>query len=56
MFFQRIIIAHVTFLKIGEINTVNEKFESDVLIRATWREPIYDHKLPEVRINGICRL
>ena len=33
---------HVTFIKIGEIDTLKEHFEADVLIRSKWREPDLD--------------
>ena len=33
---------HVTYLKFGEINTLTEKFDADVLVRAKWREPALD--------------
>ena len=33
---------HVTYLKFGEINTLTEKFDADVLVRAKWREPDLD--------------
>ena len=39
---QRRVIVHVTYLKFGEINTLTEKFDADVLVRAKWREPLLD--------------
>ncbi|XP_045184248.2 acetylcholine-gated ion channel acc-4-like [Mercenaria mercenaria] len=32
----------VTFLKIGEVETIKEYFEADVYIQARWREPLLD--------------
>ena len=32
----------VTFLKLGEIDTIKEYFEADVYIQARWREPLLD--------------
>ncbi|CAD5125780.1 DgyrCDS13991 [Dimorphilus gyrociliatus] len=34
----------VTFLKIGEIDTLKEQYEADVLIKSRWREPTLDKK------------
>lgn len=39
---QRRVIVHVTFLKIGEISTLKECFEADILLRSKWREPELD--------------
>ncbi|KAK2149929.1 hypothetical protein LSH36_430g00057 [Paralvinella palmiformis] len=39
---KRRVVIHVTFIKIGEINTLKETFDADVLIRAKWREPRLD--------------
>ena len=39
---QRVVVVHVTFLKVGEINTLKECFDADVLIRSKWREPSLD--------------
>ena len=47
-FFQRRVTLHVTFLKIGEINTLKEQFDADVLIRTRWREPELDGHSDEV--------
>jgi hypothetical protein len=40
---KRRVVAHVTFLKLGEINTLKEQFDADVLVRVTWREPALDN-------------
>ena len=37
-------MVHVTLLKFGEIDTLKEKFDADVLVRAKWREPLLDDK------------
>lgn len=45
IYLQRRVIVHVTFLKLGEINTLKEVYEADVLLRTKWRLPeldIYD--------------
>lgn len=36
------VFVSVTFLKIGEIETIKEYFEADVYIQAKWREPLLD--------------
>ena len=41
-------IVHVTFLKLGEINTLKEQFDADILVRSKWREPTLDTYKPEV--------
>jgi len=33
----------VTYLKVGEINTLKEQFEADILVRLKWREPELDN-------------
>ena len=43
----------VVFLKIGEIDTLKEQYEADVLIKARWREPLLDKAgLTEVGVGG----
>ena len=42
MLLQRKVLVHVTFLRLGEINTLKEQFDADVLIRTKWREPTLD--------------
>ena len=39
-------IVHVrcVFLKIGSVDTVNEKFAADVFVQAKWREGALDAK------------
>ena len=44
---------HVTFIKIGEINTLKETFDADVLIQAKWREPELDKSKIQVQKNNI---
>ena len=39
---QVTIYARVVFLKLGEIDTVAEKFNADAFIQARWREPNLD--------------
>lgn len=36
------VYVSLTFLKIGEIETIKEYFEADVFIQAKWREPLLD--------------
>ena len=45
-------IVHVTFLKIGEIDTKKECFDADVLITAKWREAELDR---ETEITEVMR-
>ncbi|KAI0208387.1 hypothetical protein LSAT2_006925 [Lamellibrachia satsuma] len=33
----------VTFLKIGEIDTLKEQYQADVMVKSTWRDPAFDH-------------
>ena len=49
---QRTVIVHVTFLKIGEIDTKKECFDADVLITAKWREVELDR---ETEITEVMR-
>ena len=52
---QRKVIVHVTFIKVGEINTLKECFDADVLLRCKWREPeLDDYKVSE--FNLFCNL
>ena len=36
---------NVTFRKISNIDTINDRFSADVLVKASWREP---------RLDGDC--
>ena len=47
---QRRVVVHVTFLKIGEISTLKECFEADILLRTKWREPELDKVTVSVRL------
>lgn len=38
------VYVRVVFLKIGEIDTLKEKYSADVYIQARWREPALDGK------------
>ena len=49
--FQREVIVHVTYLKIGEINTLKEQFDADILVRLKWREPELDNVPLEVTMK-----
>ena len=40
--FQIRVEISVTFLKIGEIDTLKEQFEADILVKSRWREPALD--------------
>jgi len=33
---------NVTFRKISNIDTINDRFSADVLVKASWREPRLD--------------
>ena len=37
--------ARVVFLKLGEIDTIHEKFNADAFIETRWREPALDGNL-----------
>lgn len=39
----------IVFLKVGEIDTLRDRFKADVLIQARWREPLLDGKLHLVK-------
>ena len=41
----------VVFLKVGEIDTLKEHYEADVMIKSKWREPLLDKGRAEVRIE-----
>ncbi len=41
---QVTVYLRVVFLKIGEIDTLKEKYAADVFIQAKWREPQLDGK------------
>ena len=38
----------VVFLKVGQIDTIGEKYEAEVFIQARWREPELDWYLGKV--------
>lgn len=40
---KRTVYIRVVFLKVGEIDTVKEKYFADVFVQARWREPALDH-------------
>ena len=35
----------IVFVKIGEIDTVNEKYSAELFLQAKWREPDLDGKI-----------
>ena len=37
-------------MKIGEVDTVKEKFDADIFVQARWREPALDSHHPKVNI------
>ena len=41
----------MTFLKIGEINTLKEQFDADILLRCKWREPELDREPSKAEVN-----
>ncbi len=47
---QRKVEVSVVFLKIGEIDTLKEQYEADVLIQSKWQEPLLDKDKVQVRI------
>ena len=42
----------MTFLKVGEINTLKECFEADVLLRSKWRVPELDVKADDIPVSS----
>ena len=40
-----------TFLKIGDINTLSQDFDAEVLVQAKWEEPALDFS---ERVNSVC--
>ncbi|KAJ8313408.1 hypothetical protein KUTeg_009036, partial [Tegillarca granosa] len=45
---QRSVHIKVVFLKVGEIDTVKEKYQADVYIQARWREPLLDMRQKKI--------
>ena len=45
----------IVFVKIGEIDTVNEKYSAELFFQAKWREPELDGKTSVVGGEGIVR-
>ncbi len=41
-------LVSVVFLKIGEIDTLKEQYEADVLVKAKWKEPLLDYNKGQV--------
>ena len=39
----------VQFFKVGEIDTLKEQYNADVIVKAKWREPSFDGKNAMVR-------
>jgi len=39
---QRIVYIQVVFLRIAEINTIEECYDADISLHSRWREPLYD--------------
>lgn len=48
---QVTIYVRIVFLKVGEIDTLRDRFAADAFIQAKWREPAMDGKLRLVRIH-----
>ncbi|ELT93511.1 hypothetical protein CAPTEDRAFT_221712 [Capitella teleta] len=46
------VYVRVVFLKVGEIDTLKEKYSADVFIQAKWREPLLDGKA-EIEIEEV---
>ena len=44
--FQVKVYIRVVFLKVGEINTLKEKYAADVFLQARWRQP--EHRTMQV--------
>jgi len=47
---QVVIKVRTIFLKVGEIDTMKDRFAADVFVQAKWREPMLDHKLEMVSV------
>jgi len=43
------VFINVAFRKINDINTINDRFNADILVQATWREPQLDGQSQQVR-------
>lgn len=44
LFFQVTINVRTVFLKVGEIDTLRDRFAADAYVQAKWREPAMDGK------------
>ena len=36
-------LVHVSFMKLGDISTIQEQFTAKILVTARWREPSFDN-------------
>lgn len=50
-FFQVKVEIVVQFFKVGEIDTLKEQFNADVIVKAKWREPTLDGQQATVCVN-----
>jgi hypothetical protein len=50
---QVTIYVRIVFLKVGEIDTLRDRFAADAFIQSKWREPAMDGKLRLVRYQCI---
>ena len=48
---QRVVQLRAVFIKIDEIQTVQEQFTGIVFIRARWREPALDNSATRVCVS-----
>ena len=42
--FQTVVSVRVSFLKVGEIDTIKESFTADIQLQVRWREPAFDQQ------------
>ena len=44
----------VTFLKIGDVDTLREHYDADIMIKAKWREPRLDKDKQVSEVGCLC--
>lgn len=42
--FQTLVEVRITFVKILQVDTVNERYQADIFLQARWREPHLDNR------------
>ena len=51
---QKDVYVRVVFIKIGEINTIQETFFADTFVQARWRESKLDGDGEQVSKGSVC--